>query len=134
MSFVPGVVPKKAEIGTNPGFGTGVGAEFGGFRNQGLERMRVLHATDAGPVCVSLRTFARAVGDRARGSVGSAGAVGIWRKGGRVLVDGHFSARTAAALSPPPVCGDSPVKPANDGSAARNDYIGARNDPRGTGE
>lgn len=37
------------------------------------------------------------------GSVcGAAGAIGIWRNGGRVLVDGHFSARTSAALPPPP--------------------------------
>ena len=33
----PGLVPKKAEIGTNPGFGSGVGADFGGFWYQGLE-------------------------------------------------------------------------------------------------
>ena len=25
-----------------------------------------------------------------------------WREGGRVLADGHFVARTSAALSPPP--------------------------------
>ena len=37
------------------------------------------------------------------GSVrGAAGAMAWWREGGRVLVDGHFSARTSAALPPPP--------------------------------
>ena len=43
-----------------------------------------------GEPCVSLRTFARAVGGRAWGSGSSAAAIGIWRNGGRVLVDGHF--------------------------------------------
>ena len=33
---------------------------------------------------------------------GEAGAMGLWREGGRVLVDGHFSARTSASLPPPP--------------------------------
>ena len=37
------------------------------------------------------------------GSVrGAAGAIVLWREGGRLLVDGHFSARTSAALPPPP--------------------------------
>ena len=38
------------------------------------------------------------------GSVrGAAGAIAWRRDGGRVLVDGHFPARTSAALSPPPL-------------------------------
>ena len=36
------------------------------------------------------------------GRAGAAGAMGIWREGGRVLADGHFSARTSAALPTPP--------------------------------
>ena len=53
-------------------------------------------------LCGGLSTFARAVGGRARGAWGAAGAIGWWREGGRVLADGHFVARTSAALSPPP--------------------------------
>ena len=50
-----------------------------------------------GPVAVCLRR---------RGPwgacAGEAGAMGLWREGGRVLVGGHFSAQTSAALPPPP--------------------------------
>ena len=51
---------------------------------------------------MSLRTVARTVGGRGEGAWGAAGAVCIWRKGGRVRSDGHFAARTAAALPAPP--------------------------------
>ena len=38
------------------------------------------------------------------GSVrGAAGAIALWRKGGRMRKDGHFVVRTTAALPPPPV-------------------------------
>ena len=36
------------------------------------------------------------------GCVGRLARVNIWRKGGRVRADGHFVARTAAALPAPP--------------------------------
>ncbi len=61
-----------------------------------------LFAPAVGCLCVSLRTLTCAVGGRGEGAWGAAGAVCIWRKGGRVRSDGHFAARTAAALPAPP--------------------------------